>query len=342
MGVIPKGPIWLALHKQFPSSPETLRRIGEVCDGHVERLRSLSESRSVESFGETAAKKLSSLAAVLKDVKQEWEGLKKQGVKLVPFTDKGYPDNLKRLAKSPPILYMLGNTSLLKLPSVGICGSRDSSDAGLRNALKFGTAAGRLGLVVVSGYARGVDTKAHLGAINSSGHTIMVLAEGIDRFRKKRQFKDVSDFSARTLVVSQFYPKQTWRASAAMERNSVICGLSNAMGVIEAGPTGGTVAAGRECLTQGKPLWVLDYAGLPHTASGNRTLIGEGGLGLHRGRDWLYALYNVLTDSRHGSKTRRPKQVYAHAGVDLETIQFPLSIDSLEEQVELFDSTARI
>ena len=215
---IAKGRIWLALHKQFPSSPKALRRIGEACEGHVEKLQSLSEVRAVELFGEAAAKKISSLPSVLKEVKGEWDELRVQGIKVVPFTDKRYPEKLKHIEELPPILYMLGNTSLLRNPAIGICGSRDASDAGVRNSERFGTAAGWLGLVVVSGYAKGVDTAAHLGAINFGGRTIMVLAEGIAHFRRKRLFKDVGDFSQRTLVVSQFYPKQTWQVGAAMER----------------------------------------------------------------------------------------------------------------------------
>ena len=282
-----RDPIWLALHKQFPSSYKMLRRIGETCEGRVEQLLDLSEASLAELFGEAAAKKLCVLSSVMDEVKELWEELRYQGIRLIPFTDRAYPEKLKHLDRFPPILYVLGNLSLLKDPCVGIFGSRDVSDLGLRNAQKFGAAAGWVGLVVVSGYAKGVDTAAHRGAIEANGRTIIVTADGVSRFRKKVQFQNVGDFLQRTLVVSQFYPKQTWNVGAAMERNAVICGLSNAGAVIEASPTGGTIAAGRKCLKQGKPLWVIDYDGLPATSDGNRILIQEGGRGLQSIREWL-------------------------------------------------------
>ena len=276
---IAKGRIWLALHKLFPSSPKALRRIGEACDGHPERLWELSEARSVELFGETAAKKLSSLPTALKEVKEDWDGLRKQGIKVVPFTDNQYPQKLKCIDRFPAVLYVLGNRSLLEHPAVAICGSRGASDAGLRNAQRFAVAASRLGLVVASGYSKGVYTAAHTGVIDSDGRTIVVLAEGMARFKRKGALKDIDDFLNRALIVSQFYPRQTWHVGAAMERNPVICALSDGVAVIEAAPTGGTIAVGRGCLTQGKPLWVIDYDGLPETAAGNQILIDEGGAG---------------------------------------------------------------
>ena len=170
----------------------------------------------------------------------------------------------------------------------------------------------------------------------------MVLAEGIAHFRRKRLFKDVGDFSQRTLVVSQFYPKQTWQVGAAMERNAVICGLSNAVAVIEAGPTGGTIATGRQCLAQGKPLWVIGESGLTPADSGSQVLIGEGGAELNGTREWIFALYNALTNLRSSGKNKTLKKVNWHAEAALEKMQLELSIDNLEEQIELFDSSVRI
>ena len=308
----------------------------------MEQLLSFSESRLIELWEAATANKIASLPSLLKEVKGDWDELRNQGIKLITFTDKRYPKKLKYLDRLPPILYMLGNPSLLKDASVGILGARDTCDAGLRHATKFGAAAGRLGLVVVSGYAKGVDTEAHLGAIHSNGRIIVVLAEGIARFRKKRQFKDVVDLSQRSLVVSQFYPRQTWHVGAAMERNSVICGLSDAVAVVEAGETGGTIAAGRECLAQGKPLWVIDYDGLPPTAAGNRLLNNEGGRELRNVRDWFSALYNVLTNSGGGRGTRKSKIAEGQPGVYGEKLQQELSLDNLEEQLDLFKSTVRI
>ena len=339
---IAKGQIWLALHKQFPSSRQTLRRIGEMCEGDVEKLCSVPESRLVELLGEQRARKLSSFPTVVKDVREKWIELKEQGIKIVPFTDRRYPVRLKRLPKFPPILYMLGNAAILRQSSVAICGSRSTSDAGSKIAENLGLAAAKLGFAVISGYARGVDTAAHIGSVQSNGCIVLVLAEGISRFRIKRAFQGTDDLFERTLVMSQFYPNQTWHVGPAMERNALICGLSDAVAIIEAGPTGGTIAAGRECLAQGKPLWVIDYPGLPATAAGNQTLVGEGGVQLRSVREWIFALYSVLTNSKQGRKVKRPQNAQDQSVLDLGSMPYGPVIDKLEEQIALFESSVGV
>jgi DNA processing protein len=125
----------------------------------------------------------------------------------------------------------------------------------------------------VSGYAKGVDTATHLAALEQGGKTIIVLAEGINGFRIKREFS--KDFDPkRVLVVSQFRPSQPWAAYAAMARNHVIFGLGNALVVIEAGEKGGTLAAGRDALKRGRPVFVLNFG--DETPAGNRILIDAG------------------------------------------------------------------
>jgi len=71
---------------------------------------------------------------------------------------------------------------------------------------------------------------------------------------------------------------------AAMERNSVIIGLSRAMVVVEAGESGGTWNAGLATLDAGKPLFVAVYEGMEATTPGNTRLLERGARGLARSR----------------------------------------------------------
>lgn len=81
-----------------------------------------------------------------------------------------------------------------------------------------------------------------------------------------------------------------------MQRNRTIVGLSLAMILIEAGATGGSIAAGREALRMSVPLFAPEYAGMPETATGNRELLHEGGRPLLRSRSTMRAnLEPVLT-----------------------------------------------
>lgn len=173
-------------------------------------------------------------------VKRHWDDLLKHNVHALSIIDPGYPECLRNaLGESAPVLLLcLGNLELLNRVSVGFCGSREASEKGLATARDCARllAAGQIN--IVSGFAAGVDMNAHCAALAAGGTTTVVLAEGILRFRVKREIRDLWD-DTRTLVVSEFGPNLPWSVSLAMQRNKTICGLSRAMVLIEARRTGG-------------------------------------------------------------------------------------------------------
>ncbi|MBP7862604.1 DNA-protecting protein DprA [bacterium] len=203
--------------------------------------------------------------------------LSQKQIKVLGVLDSEYPTQLTTglKGKTPPILYCRGNTKLLSMPGVGFCGSRKASSKGIETATDCAEQFSHEGYTVISGYAAGVDSATHLAALASGGSTIIVLPEGILNFQLKQEFKDIWDWN-RVVVVSQFEPKIPWSVHNAMTRNSVICGLSKVMILIEAGMKGGSIAAGRTCLEMGRPLFAPVYDGMPETASGNRLLLTQG------------------------------------------------------------------
>ena len=194
-------------------------------------------------------------------------------------------------------LWTEGNSFLLSEPAVGICGSRDASEAGIKHAREFGRTAAESGFVVVSGYARGVDCSAHLGALEAGGKTIAVLPEGIEGFRVRRELKAHAT-PANLLAISCFEPNAPWTAWNAMARNKVIVGLSMALFVIEAGERGGTIDAGLECLRQAKPLCVLEYKAGHNQPPGNRLLLEKTGTAVRTLRE----LKDILTRLQQGGR----------------------------------------
>jgi DNA processing protein len=127
----------------------------------------------------------------------------------------------------------------------------------------------------ISGYARGVDTATHVAGLEAGGHTVLVLPEGIDHFRIRRGgVRDAWD-PARALVLSQFAPTQPWSVHGAMARTGTIIGLSTALVVVEAGETGGTLAAGRRALALGRRVLVPEFAA---DTPGNQALLVAGAI----------------------------------------------------------------
>ena len=187
-------------------------------------------------------------------------------------TDSIYPSTFHETLSSLT-LYGLGNPGLLKHAGIGICGSRDASPEALVWAYHLGKEAAKRNMLIVSGYARGVDRQAHKGALEAGGGTIAVLPEGIEGFSIRRELADFVDLEHNFLAISMFEPNAPWTSWRAMTRNQLIVGLSSSLVVVEAREKGGTIDAARKCLKQGKKLWVVEYPEESLRASGNRLLL---------------------------------------------------------------------
>ena len=283
--------VWLSLHEQLADKPDNLLAI--IATTNFNDFSAARDLYNLDSRLIPYQSVLKDAFAKLGHAREAWSELKAKDVNIIPFTEAKYPSRLKRGRGFPPIIYTVGNLSVADGPAIGICGSRSPTEDGLKFPKAFGKYAAKCGLAVVSGFAKGVDTAAHLGALNAQGKTIFVLAEGIGHFRLKKGVQSIEDFYERALVVSHFYPWHPWQVSKAMSRNGVICQLSDALVVVEAGETGGTISAGRECLRQRKPLFVLERSNPAKTAPGNKVLIREGGLALHNSEELLHALSDI-------------------------------------------------
>lgn len=208
-----------------------------------------------------------------RSVEDQARELLDNGVEAILLGQPGYPDHLASSPQAPAALFVKGPRQLLDQYGIGMCGSRNASTEGLRAAYACADTVARRGYSVVSGYAKGVDLVAHSAALASGGATVIVLAEGINHFRIRRgEFTKLWD-PERALVVSQFAPDQKWFASGAMARNTVISGLSQALVVVEAGETGGTLAAGDYALQSGQTVLALQLFDAP---VGNQMLIAHG------------------------------------------------------------------
>jgi DNA processing protein len=229
---------------------------------------------------------------------EEASELSDRGVGAALFGSPEYPHLLSHVRAAPPFLFYTGAVDLLAAHGIGMCGSRNASDEGLRAAAACGEAATQHGLTVVSGYARGVDTIAHVSALSSGGSTVIVLPEGINHFRLKRgPVADVWN-KERALVVSQFPPSRPWSAGNAMARNNVIIGLSLALVVVEASEKGGTLSAGTKALQLNKPVLALQF---PMNPLGNAELIRHGAISI-RNRAELSAQLVELVKNPQGNQ----------------------------------------
>ena len=252
-------------------------------------LKRLSnEQRPIEDFVSSSAEEIGQKYGVKPDIAQSISDAKDSAqelsdrlyeneVQLIDIAHDLYPENLIKSLNdnAPPLLFTKGNISLLEKKAVGFCGSRRSSERGIEIAQECAKILSQYDINIVSGYAFGVDVATHSAALEAGGATTFVLADGIFKFSVKSVIQEYLD-DDNYLIISEFPPELPWTSHNAMLRNSTICGLSDAVILIESGLDGGTFAAGKKALELQKPLFVVDYSKPPETAQGNEYFLKRG------------------------------------------------------------------
>ena len=278
---------WFRLFKTRGIGPKTLASVAKILEAenlHPETLPLNQSELSAQS--PKLAKILNGKirAENREQVSKEYEQLKKQRIDII---HPGHPDFPPHLLEIAPILFVKGQSKRLMSDSVTIVGARDVSDTGSRIARKLAGDLADAGINIVSGYAKGVDSEAHLGALAAGGTTTLVLSNGIKQLHQKSAFKKFN-WNRDVLVVSQFDPDTEWQAWNAMARNQVVCALSKAVVVIESGPErdtqgkmSGTFITAKIALDMNLPLFVVNPSCLDNPPKGNAELIGLGGYSLN-------------------------------------------------------------
>lgn len=275
---------WFRLFKTRGIGPKLLAEIAMMLDEqglHPEKL--LLSQNALSSQCPKLAKILKGKirAEDQGQIKADYEELKRHGIEIIY---PGHPDFPRTLLEIPPLLFVKGRRKLLTSDGVAIVGSRNVPEKGVRIAEQLAAELADVGMNVVSGYAKGVDSAAHLGALEAEGTTTLVLPYGIKELRQKKAFREF-DWEQDVLAVSQFDPDARWLARNAMTRNKLVCALSKAVVVIASGPErdargkmSGTFNTAKTALGMNVPLFVLDPSRFDTPPQGNAALIELGGV----------------------------------------------------------------
>lgn len=157
---------------------------------------------------------------------------------------------------APDCVWYSGNAQLLRRERVSIVGSRRAPSESINLAARLAADLAKCGVVVVSGLARGIDTAAHLGAIEAKGHTIAVLGTGIRVSYPPENRKLQEAIGERYLLVTQFAPDTGPARSNFPQRNRFMALLSQATVLVDAEERSGTVSQAWETLRLGRRLLI--------------------------------------------------------------------------------------
>jgi DNA processing protein len=169
------------------------------------------------------------------------------------------PLNDVERANAPQRLFVAGDRTLLETGArISVVGTRRPTDLGERRTRDLVEVLVKRGITVVSGLALGIDTIAHVHAMESGGRTIAVLGTPIDDYHPPRIRALQQRIASEHLVVSQFDSGTPTLRTNFPQRNRTMALLSDATIIIEAGDGSGTLHQGWEAIRLGRPLFVLE------------------------------------------------------------------------------------
>ncbi|ASP17014.1 DNA protecting protein DprA [Neisseria sp. oral taxon 020 str. F0370] len=199
-----------------------------------------------------------------------------EGCRLLMLCDGDFPSMLGEGMTPPPLLFARGNTALLHRPSVAVVGSRHATPQAERIARDFGRALSQQGIAAVSGMAAGIDTAAHLGALEGAGGTVAVWGTGIDRIYPPSNKNLAYQIAERGLIVSEFPLGTRPLAGNFPRRNRIIAALAQAVLVVEAAVESGSLITARLAAEMGREVMAVPGSiDNPHSKGCHR-LIKEG------------------------------------------------------------------
>lgn len=198
-------------------------------------------------------------------------------IKIIKKNNKSYPKKLLKLKNPPEQLYLIGDESLLNKKSIAIIGSRDCTEYGYRQAVKFGKELSKHNICIVSGMAVGIDSAGHIGAKDEVGKTIAILGGGFyNIFPKENEKLFYEIISLGGCIVSEYSPDMEPDSRNFPERNRIVSALSDGVLVVEARYRSGTSITAKCAKELGKKIYCIPTNLEETTGVGTGRLIQSG------------------------------------------------------------------
>lgn len=199
------------------------------------------------------------------------------GWHIIPQDDDRFPERLRKIPNAPLVIYVEGDPDvLLSRFSVGIVGTREASERGLSAAKNISAALARVGAVVVSGGALGIDRAAHEAAMDAGGRTVAFLGCGLGckYLAENRAMRE--RIAQNGALVSEFLPFSEPSRFTFPVRNRLISGISNGVVVVEAGEKSGSIITAEYARKQAKDLFAVPGEIYNRGHAGTNMLISNG------------------------------------------------------------------
>ncbi len=250
--------------------------------------------------------------------------------------DPRYPALLREIADPPPLLFVLGDPTVLSSMQLAMVGSRNPTPAGRETTQEFARHLVGAGLTITSGLALGIDAAAHRGALEGGGLTVAVAGTGLDRVYPARHRELAHQIVERGALISEFVLGSPALPDHFPRRNRIISGLSLGTLVVEAAVQSGSLITARTAAEQGREVFAIPGSIHSPLSRGCHALIRQGAKLVETAQDILEELQPlagrllVTPSDAPGDAGNDPTGLDVEAAKLLDCLGFePGSVDTL-------------
>jgi len=212
--------------------------------------------RQVRGIGEDTAEAISNWEKTV-DLKGELQRIAEFGCHILIQPDEEYPALLRQIYDPPVVLYVKGRLTQQDKNAVAMVGSRMTTHYGIETARKLAYQLAYVGVTVVSGGARGIDTAAHQGALSANGRTVAVLGTGINLIFPAENAELFERIAAHGAVITQFPFNRNADKQSFPIRNRIVAGMTLGTVVVEANLTSGALITANMAVEQGRQVFAV-------------------------------------------------------------------------------------
>lgn len=200
----------------------------------------------------------------------------KKSIKVLSLLDEEYPENLKKIYDSPVLLYYKGKLDVSDKYSLSIVGTRNPTEYGKYTCEKFTEKLSKLGIPVVSGFARGIDSIVHNVCLKNNNLTYAVFGCGVDVIYPSDNRKLYSELIERGAVISEFPVSSQPEKVNFPKRNRIISGIGLGSLIIESGIKGGSILTAEFAIDQNREVFAVPGYINSKQSQGTNDLIKRG------------------------------------------------------------------
>ena len=237
--------------------PVRVRQLLE-CFGEAPAILKASRQQllRVHGIGEETAQAIASWEKTI-DLDGELKRITDFGCRILTQADEDYPELLRQIYDPPIVLYVSGQLTSKDKNAVAMVGSRQTTHYGLEAARKLAYQLAYVGVTVVSGAARGIDTASHQGALSAKGRTVAVLGTGINIVFPPENRELFERIAANGAVITQFpFNRQADKQSFPI-RNRIVAGMTLGTVVVEANLTSGALITSHFATEYGRQVFAV-------------------------------------------------------------------------------------